>query len=193
MFEYKSLSVLKSWPLFMLVLLCSQSLAAEQLRVNRFFFDTVAGQIQISCQIEYNLDEKIIQALENGIAINFQTTYELLSKRKVLPDKVILKVDQRFAIKYYALIKQYIVREPALRAERSFVSLQSALAFIGRADRLSLGYVTSITAEANYYLRARSRLINGELPLPLRVQSYFTKDWRPVSDWRIIEVVKDGA
>ena len=83
------------------------------------------------------------------------------------------------------------MREPALRAERSFVSLQSALAFIGRADRLSLGYVTSITAEANYYLRARSRLINGELPLPLRVQSYFTKDWRPVSDWRIIEVVKE--
>jgi len=25
------------------------------------------------------------------------------------------------------------------------------------------------------------------------VQSYFTKDWRPVSGWRVVEVIKDGA
>ena len=192
-FERKSLSYIKQWPLVSLLLLSSQSVCAEQLRVSRFFFDFVSGQIQVSCQIDYELDKKVIQALENGIAMNFQTTFELLRRRNVLPDKVVLHGSQNFAIKYHALLKQFIVREPHLRAERSFASLSAALAFIGKVNRFSLGYESSIPEGGDYYLKARARLLNDELPLPLRVQSYFTKDWRPASSWRVIEVIKNGA
>ncbi len=193
MFERKPLRYIKRWPLLALLLLSAQSVYADQLRVSRLFFDFVSGQIQVSCQIDYELDKKIIQALENGIVMHFQTTFELLRKRNVLPDKLILSSSQNFDIKYYALLKQFIVREPHLQAERSFVSLRAALAFMGKADRLSLGYQSSITEDGDYYLQARAKLLNDELPLPLRVQSYFTKDWRPVSGWRVVEVIKDGA
>jgi len=193
MFERKPLRSIKWCPLLVLLLLSAQSVGAEQLRVSRFFFGFVSGQIQVSCQIDYELDEKIILALENGIVMHFQTTFELLRKRNFFPDKVIISSSHNFDIKYYALLKQFIVRESHLRAERSFVSLRAALAFMGKADKLSLGYQSSITEDGDYYLQARARLLNDELPLPLRVQSYFTKDWRPVSNWRVIEVIKDGA
>ena len=194
MFERKFQTNLKPWYLIALLLLVgSQSVWAEQLRVSRFFFDFTSGQIQLSSQVDYTLDEKIIQALENGIAMKFQTTFQLLQKRNILPDKVILSSSQNVAIKYNALLKQFIVREPHLRAERSFSSLQAALAFAGKVERLPLGYQSSIADDQRYYLQAHARLLNDDLPLPLRVQSYFTKDWRPASPWRIIEVIKYGA
>ena len=67
--------------------------------------------------------------------------------------------------------------------ERSFPDFYSAFYFIGNLRNNHLASIDILELDQQYYVRARARLQAEKLPLPLRIKSYFSPDWRPSSGW----------
>ena len=63
--------------------------------------------------------------------------------------------------------------------------LYSAFYFQSRIKNIELADIGSLDLEQKYFVRVRARLASEMLPLPLRIKSYFTREWRPTSGWTI--------
>lgn len=139
--------------------------------------------IQVNCEITYRLDEKVKQALSNGIMMTFVTDLELLERTSGWFDQVKASYHTEFTIKYHALSKQFVLSMNNL--ERSYPDLFSVFYRQTQLCDFRMGPIDHIQLDDSTYLRVRNRLSTEDLPLPLRIKSYLSSDWRPTSGWTI--------
>lgn len=139
--------------------------------------------IMVDCDVNYQVDPKVEDALTNGVEVAFILDIELIEENKYWLNKGVGKFSYIFFIKYHALSQQYILKDK--NNERSFPDLYSAFYFQSRVKNIELGNIDSLDLERKYFVRARARLASEILPLPLRIKSYFANEWRPTSGWTI--------
>ena len=153
--------------------------------VSELLVEVVDREIIIDCSVKYVVDDKVKTALSNGIEVSFVLELELKMDREIWPDTEVAKLIREFRLKYHALSKQYVLFDVQNNIERSFPDLSSAFHHFGRLRKLALANIDILELDQQYYVRARARLLPEKLPLPLRIKSYFSADWRPSSGWTI--------
>ncbi len=158
---------------------------SKSISVNNLSVEVVNREIKVDSEVRYRVDEKVKSALNNGIEIFFGFELELQMQREIWPDTTIAILKQKFRLKYHALSKQYVLVNVDQGQERSFPDLYSAFYYMGRFRNLVLANLDSMELDKQYQVRARARLLSENLPLPLRIKSYFSKDWRPSSGWTV--------
>jgi hypothetical protein len=95
----------------------------------------------------------------------------------------VAELQQRYQLVYLPLTQQYQVRNLNSGALHNLPSLQVALSVLGTIVDLPL-LDRELLADGNaYQARMRVELDIEELPLPLRLLSYFTDEWRLRSEW----------
>ena len=157
--------------------------STNNISIKELLVEIVDSEIKVSCRVNYSVDDKVKTALSNGIEVTFALELELRMERKVWPDTTVVEQVHEFRLKYHALSKQYVLVDVEHDTERSFPDLFSAFYYIGRLRNVALGSIDLLELDQQYYVRARARLQSEKLPLPLRIKSYFSKDWRPSSGW----------
>ena len=167
------------------LMICSSIAHAStnNIEIKELSVEIVDREIKVDSKVSYALDSKIKNAISNGIEVSFIFDLELRMERKIWPDTVIAALTREFRIKYHALSKQYVMVDVETKQERSFPDLYSAFYFIGHLRKLHLASIDAVELNQQYYIRARARLQTEKLPLPLRIKSYFSSDWRPSSGW----------
>ncbi len=143
------------------------------------------NQVKIQCEISYQLDDKVKEALRNGIEMTFRLEIELMQINTYWLDEKRATMTREFNVKYHALSKQYVMKQTGSDVEHIFPDLYSAFYFQRYLHNAVLSGFGRLQSDAQYYLRARARLVSEQLPLPLRIKSYLYSSWRPSSGWSV--------
>lgn len=137
----------------------------------------------LDARLGYVLTEKMLEALHKSVPLTFVLNIEVLRKRSYLWDVNVAELEQRYQLEYLPLTQQYQVRNLNSGALHNLPSLEVALSVLGTIVDLPLLDRELLADDDSYQARMRVELDIEELPLPLRLLSYFTDEWRLRSEW----------
>ena len=173
-------------PVVMLCALCmaSQAVArSEAIGISHLNVVEFGDELRLDAHISYRLNEAMAEALKNGVPMQFQLEVHVKSLQRWRWSRTVSSVRQTHALKYHALSKQYILEDLNRAVTRVFPDLDSALLHQGRIHSMYIAGVASLNRERRHVVQLRSRLLTDQLPLPLRMESYFSSEWRLDSGW----------
>jgi len=141
----------------------------------------------LNAEIKYPLTPRVIEALDNGVAITFSQQIELTQSTPILGqywqwDSLLWAVDLRYELRYHALSQQYIVQVLDTDTQRNFPTRASALFALGSIKELSLppAYLSDIQHKT---VRIRSEIDLYALPTPMRPGALISNKWQLTSPW----------
>ncbi|MEE4377266.1 MAG: DUF4390 domain-containing protein [Candidatus Competibacteraceae bacterium] len=138
---------------------------------------------RLYAQLDYQLSQAPLEALQNGVPLTFSQQVELIRKREWLWDEVLTTRIQRFTLAYHALSRQYVVTDLDREVSKSFPDATAAFDFLGNIDNLPLVNSKVLNAQEIYYVRLRTTLDLEKLPVPLLLVAYLSDDWYLSGEW----------
>lgn len=168
-----------------LLLTLSQPIMAEPFTVTEVSIEQQQQQqlYLLNAQIEYELADELVEALQNGVTLPFKVLIEVYLPRRFLPDTEVAFLKQRYELQYHALSRQYIVNNLNSAVSESFSSLSLALRHLGEIHQLPMIDRDLLESDTQYHLRIRAAINSGRLSVPLRLSSYFYGPWNSESEW----------
>ncbi len=153
------------------------------IEVNYINIAELNDELRLDAEIAYELNSEVREALINGIPMVFQVEVQIVALQKWLWDKVITTTVKTHLLKYHILSKQYVLENLETGESVSFPDLESVLSKQGSVSAMYIAETDYLKEQENYVVQLRSRLLSSELPLPLRMKSYFSPKWRLDSGW----------
>lgn len=139
------------------------------------------NRIQLSADSTITMSREQIDMLYNGIPLTFN--YELkVSEFLVLGlTNVVAEHKFRYALKYHALSKQFVVRDLINNTQSSHPTLSLALAQISEIQNFK--FTLERDEERQYQGLLKLWLDIEALPAPLRIPAYLSSRWGLNSGW----------
>ncbi len=148
----------------------------------------VDGVYLVDAKVDYILTKPVTEALRNGVRLVFVLELEVLQRRNWWWNAAVADLVQRYRLEYHALSQQYVIENLNTGVKETYPDLSSALQRKGTVTSLPLIDSALLEQSKNYYCRIRASLSVDELPLPLRVRTYISSDWRLSSDWYTLKL-----
>lgn len=173
-------------PLFILLLAVASSVCAKQR--SHIEVDDIESWLNddvymVRGDVTIDLVNPILEALDNGVTLEFALYYDILRSNRWWLDKSIAKISQRYQVSYHALSRQYLLTNLNTRSVNTYYSLELLLDDMGQIRDFPLIDKSLLEPGALYIVRMRAYLDYDELPIPLRIRAYSSLSWRPGSDW----------
>jgi len=176
----------------LILLLCLLAMpmaqAAEDIVARRVSARVEDGVMAVSTRFQTTLPPSLQDALQQGVPLSFQLTFELTKPRgtawwhqlKNLFEPT-AKLD--FKLVYYRLTNRYRVVIGGLAS--NYGSLGEALSAVGSIAGWRVLEVSDLSAEHQRELRGRVRLELdiGQLPRPFQLNALGSRDWTLASEW----------
>ena len=137
----------------------------------------------LEAKLEYKFSEVVLTALDNGVTLTLVLDIEVYSPSRYLWEDVIATLEQRYQIQYHALSEQYLLRNLNSGSQFVYSSLDSALATLGKIERVPILDAHLLQTNEHYKVRVRSRLDLNSLPVPLQLKAYVSSEWWLSSGW----------
>jgi len=169
--------------ILLLLLPASHDVLAAGVRVEQAQTRLVDKVYYLDAQLEYVLTEPMLEAVHKSVPLTFVLSIEVYQHRDYLWNNVIADLEQRYQLVYLPLTQQYQVRNLNSGALHNLPSLQIALSVLGTIVDLPLLDQELLTQGIDYQARLQVQLDIEELPVPLRLLSYFSGEWRLRSEW----------
>lgn len=141
------------------------------------------GVYRLDAWIRYRFSGAVLEALENGVPLTVEVQIEVSRSRWYWMAEEVAELSQFYLLQFHALSRQYLLTSLNSGAQRSFSSLPSAVAVMGRIQGLPILDRKLLQPETTYAVRLRARLDIESLPSPLRPVAYLSDEWRLVSEW----------
>jgi hypothetical protein len=141
------------------------------------------GVYRLGARIDFNLNDTLQQALQNGVPLVLELRIEVIREREWLWADRVAQLSQRFGLQYHALTRRYLVNNYSTGVQHSFLELEEALDYIGNVYDLPLIDANLLDPEQSYWVRMRADLDIESLPTPVRLWAYLGSDWSLKSDW----------
>ena len=181
-----------SAPVIMLVL-CALCLVASpapaqeedsgRFEVRSASVDLDEGIYYLNAWLEYRLSSGAREALESGVPLTIEIEVEFLRSRRFWLDAAEASLLQAYELQYHALSERYLVLNSNVGEQNSFANLFSALNFLGRVNALPLIDEALLEADETYQIRLRTSLSTEGFPGPLRLLTFWRRDWSLRSEW----------
>lgn len=155
-------------------------IAIESMEVTR-----VDDVYKVNGSVDFLMRNPVLEALNNGVALDFVIDHEILLSRRWWLDKEVALVSQRYRISYHALTRQYVLTNLNTQDVKTYYTLPSLLRSLGDIRNFPLIDASLLDDDELYIVRMRVYLDFDELPLPLRIRAYSTSAWRPDSGWKV--------
>lgn len=176
--------------LFALCLLLGMyaALAAPAARAGEIRFVEVQGRFAddayvVSADLELMLGEDVLEALENGVPLEFVFDLRVVHPRRFLWDREILSLRRHRRIERHALADKYVVTDETTDKRAVFGSRGDALAALGRLADIPVVSSARLHAARPVNARLRAQLDVEALPAPLRPIAYLSPSWHMSSNW----------
>lgn len=153
--------------------------ANNNFNVRSIFFSFQSSRLIVFSQLDLNLSNELIDAINNGVAISIAVEYAN-PKRNLLGTSYKIITKTNYEIERHSLSNRYLVRNVKTKQSNFFHSIQAALDNLGHSleQRIELKDKIKELAIKCYVDKYR-------LPGPLRFKAFFSKSWSPSSDWSI--------
>ena len=138
----------------------------------------------LDARISYSLTEPILEALQKGVPLTFVLDIEIARVRHYWFNDTVAELQQRYQLEYQVLTQQYLVRNLNSGLQFSLPSLDVALSVLGTIVELPILDNQLLDPGEQYTGFLRAQLDIDELPLPIRMMSYFSSEWSLHSDWK---------
>jgi hypothetical protein len=137
----------------------------------------------LTADIDYQLSEKAIEALNNGVSLFWTYEFKVYEQRNYVWDNTLLEKSFRYRIQYHALLKMYRVTNESNGAVDNFSTLQAALDMLATLRDYRLIEKAKISDQESYIAGMKITFERDSLPLPLRPIAYMNPQWYLSSDW----------
>jgi hypothetical protein len=130
----------------------------------------------LSVEFAIDLGARFEEALTNGVALNFKLEFTLARKRWYWIDEHIAGHVVDYRLSYNTLTRQYRLSVGGLH--RNFATLEEAMRVLGRVADLLVVDKSAVKAGETYLAATRLSLDKGQLPKPLQLDAFASKDWQ---------------
>ncbi len=168
--------------------LAAPSVLAQEEDPGRFEVRSASVELEegiyyLDAWLEYRLSTEAREALESGVPLTIEIEVELLRARRFWFDESEASLLQTYELQYHALSERYLVLNSNAGEQSSFANLFSALNFLGRVNGLPLIDDALLEAGEPYEIRVRTILSTEDFPGPLRLLTFWRRDWDLRSEW----------
>ena len=139
----------------------------------------------LSADIVYQLSDKAMEALQNGVPLFWNIHVKIQQHRDVLWDKTLIDTAIRYRIQYHALLNMYRVRNEGNGEVYNFSTLSAALDLMSAVRSFYVIEKAELALEKQYLCAVKVSLDREALPLPLRPIAYIDPQWYLSSDWTL--------
>ena len=147
------------------------------------------GAIVLNATFEFELPQALEEAVQKGIALYFNTEFELFRKRWYWFDRRVTSETLTYRLSFSPLTRQYRLARGGL--SQPFDSLDEALALVKSVRNWKVADKTLLSSRDDYDAQVRMRLDVSQLPKPFQVNAITSREWNLASDWREIQVTAD--
>jgi len=138
----------------------------------------------LDAELDFNLTEVAIEAIQNGVSLPLVLTIVVERDRWYLWNKKIITIRQPYELKYYALSRQYGLKNLITDSQEIFSYLDTAIAYLGKVEKFPLLKQNKITDSIDkYWVYLQIHLDIESLPVPLRPIAHLSSQWRLSSSW----------
>lgn len=145
----------------------------------------------VRADFEFELTQRLEEALNNGVALYFVVEFELLRPRWYWFDEKAAAEKLTLRLVYHPLSRQYRVSRGALY--QNFATLAEALRTVGTVRNWAVVERERLKPEGGYVALLRMRLDTTQLPKPLQVSAFASREWALASDWTRVTFTADHA
>jgi hypothetical protein len=135
----------------------------------------------VSADFGLELTQRLDEALHHGVALYFVADFELVRPRWYWFDEKTASEKLTMRLAYHSLSRQYRVSRGALY--QNFASLGEALRTIGTVRDWPVVERERLKPDEGYVALLRMRLDTAQLPKPLQVSAFASREWALVSEW----------
>lgn len=141
------------------------------------------GVYLLDARLQYILSSEALEALDNGLPLNFMIEIEVIESRRFWVDDTVASLQVRLQLQYHALSQRYLVRSLNSGDQESFATLYSALNNLGRLSGLPVIDAGLLHPTRAHRMRVRSMLEFRDFAGPLRSLAFWLDDWHLQSEW----------
>lgn len=179
----------KKLVLVLLLLLGWPAIASEPLRFSQVTITLGEDErIYLDAQVGYRLSDTVVQALQNGVALTFETRVRMRAVDAWFWQPDVADFRLRHVLRYRALSGLYEVITPKSSLKQAFATPSAALRYLGRIRDLVLIERNKLNLDQHYLVRLTAYLDIQALPLPLRPHAYLSSEWSLTAEpweWRL--------
>ena len=135
----------------------------------------------VRADFEFELTQRLEEALNHGVALYFIVEFELVRPRWYWFDEKAATERLTMRLVYHPLSRQYRVSRGALY--QNFATLAEALRTVGTVRGWAVVERERLKPEEGYVALLRMRLDTTQLPKPLQVSAFGSREWTLASDW----------
>jgi hypothetical protein len=158
--------------------------AAEGIEVRSGSTRLQAGVWYLDADIQYNLNQTALEALDSGLALDFELVIRLTSRRRIIWDATFAELTQRNELQYHALTERYILRNLNSGEHTTYGSLDAALTALGMVRSLPIIDDALLSRDERYHVSIRAIADIKDFGGPLAMIRFLWNDWRIVGDWQ---------
>ncbi|MHB8814094.1 MAG: DUF4390 domain-containing protein [Steroidobacteraceae bacterium] len=140
------------------------------------------GVIELYAHVQYPLNPAIREALQDGVTLTFDLEAKVDRVRHLWFNANVVDLTLRRELAYHVVTDRFVVRDVRSGDEKSFETLQEALAYLGKVDRWPILVEPQLDG-GRYIISVRAGVRRGKLPASLRALLFWTDDWQRVSKW----------
>ena len=162
--------------------------AAEDIVARRLSARIEDGTLALSTRYQTTLPAPLQDALQQGVPLTFQLTFELTRPRTTAWWQQLTNLFEptatlSFKLVYYRLTNRYRVAIGGLAS--NYGSLNEALSAVGSIAGWRVLDVSGLDSDRQHELRGRVRLELdiSQLPRPFQLNALGSRDWKLESDW----------
>ena len=145
----------------------------------------------LNADFAIELTPRLEDIIAHGVPLFFVVEVELTRARWYWFDEEAAAKSRTFRVYYHALTRQYRVSFGALH--QSFASLADALRTLERIREWQIADKGALKPGQTYQANVRMRLDLTQLPKPLQVTAFGSKDWSLGTDWFRFDFTQPGA
>lgn len=141
-------------------------------------------KFSLSGDVSVTLEETLINALVKGVTLEFISELELLSARRVFPDRIVKQWKRKASLTYHGITRRYYVkiREKKIFFESLTLALAACLG-LKKWIKLKKKYVQKKNS-----MRVKLSLNIDSLPKPLALVAASDPAWKMTTGWVLVSV-----
>lgn len=142
-----------------------------------------AGVWYLDADIDIDLNDAALEALDSGVLIDFELTIRLSQRRRVIWDPTFAELKQRYELQFHALTERYILRNLNSGEQVSYGSLDAALQALGTVRALPIIDDALLSRGERYHVSLRAVIDIKQRGGPLALLRFIWNDWRITGEW----------
>lgn len=141
------------------------------------------GVVNLNTFIDYRFSPMATEALDHGVPLTLELQMEVQQLRTWWWNETVASLKQRFILRYHSLSRQYVVQNLNSGEQLTFPTKRAALHYLSYLRALPIIDQSLLDKDAKVRIYLRVLLDIESLPVPLRLQAYFSSQWRLISPW----------